>query len=292
MSKTVRHLHVPVLISKIAVAAVVCFLCSNPLIADITVIQRESSAVLNVFAGSGPGVDSYNNSGGLDTPTGPFFFDDEAYVFVANQTGSAEAFGAITVSDGVFNTETSLDVTIDRNSNGSVRVFTGTGLTGSTQRHELRVRFEIMDTRFRYELTGFFNEGVENGPARVRLRNVVSNVNEFIINTSQSFLETGIIEPNNNNIRTFEFIAEINDSMSGHLAADVSVMNLQFSVEAIPNDIVLGDTNQDGQVNLLDVGPFIELVSSGDYLAQADTNEDGAVNLLDIDPFIVLVSGD
>ena len=46
------------------------------------------------------------------------------------------------------------------------------------------------------------------------------------------------------------------------------------------------DVNVDGVVNLLDVDPFIALISSGEYQLQADTNEDGVVNLLDVAPFI------
>ena len=55
--------------------------------------------------------------------------------------------------------------------------------------------------------------------------------------------------------------------------------------------VLLGDVNLDGQVNLLDVSPFIDRISSGDYQAEADCNEDGVVNLLDVDPFIALLAG-
>ena len=54
---------------------------------------------------------------------------------------------------------------------------------------------------------------------------------------------------------------------------------------------ILGDVNQDGAVNLLDVNPFVGLLSSGGYLFEADINGDGAVNLLDVDPFVALLSG-
>ena len=53
----------------------------------------------------------------------------------------------------------------------------------------------------------------------------------------------------------------------------------------------LGDINLDGQVDLLDVGPFVDLVSSGDYIPEADMNVDGQINLLDVDPFIDVLSG-
>ena len=56
-------------------------------------------------------------------------------------------------------------------------------------------------------------------------------------------------------------------------------------------DILLGDVNQDGVVNLLDVEPFIALLSAGGFQAEADINQDGVINLLDIEPFIALLSG-
>ena len=55
--------------------------------------------------------------------------------------------------------------------------------------------------------------------------------------------------------------------------------------------IVLGDVNLDGAVNLLDIEPFIALISTGDFQVEADCNEDGAVNLLDIEPLIALIGG-
>ena len=56
-------------------------------------------------------------------------------------------------------------------------------------------------------------------------------------------------------------------------------------------DNMLGDVNGDGAVNLLDVGPFIDALSAGNYVCEADVNQDGSLNLLDVDPFIVLLNG-
>ena len=54
----------------------------------------------------------------------------------------------------------------------------------------------------------------------------------------------------------------------------------------------LGDLNEDGAIDLLDVGPFVDaLAGSGEILCQADINGDGAVDLLDVDPFVALLSG-
>lgn len=54
---------------------------------------------------------------------------------------------------------------------------------------------------------------------------------------------------------------------------------------------MLGDVNCDNEVNLLDVGPFVDLISSNEFLDKADINQDGAVNLLDVGPFVDLLSG-
>ena len=62
-------------------------------------------------------------------------------------------------------------------------------------------------------------------------------------------------------------------------------------IECFDDEILLGDVNQDGEVNLLDVGPFVALLSSGEFQAEADMNQDGSVNLLDIEMFVAALSG-
>ena len=54
---------------------------------------------------------------------------------------------------------------------------------------------------------------------------------------------------------------------------------------------MLGDVNCDGVVNLLDVAPFVDLVSLGEFSAKADINGDGDVDLLDVAPFVALLAG-
>ena len=56
-------------------------------------------------------------------------------------------------------------------------------------------------------------------------------------------------------------------------------------------DVLLGDVNLDGDVNLLDVAPFVEILLNADYQAEADINQDGEVNLLDVGPFVDILSG-
>ena len=64
-----------------------------------------------------------------------------------------------------------------------------------------------------------------------------------------------------------------------------------FRLNSIAPDFLLGDVNCDGVVNLLDVAPFVEALTSGEFNEKADVNEDGVVNLLDVQPFVSLLAG-
>jgi hypothetical protein len=54
---------------------------------------------------------------------------------------------------------------------------------------------------------------------------------------------------------------------------------------------LLGDLNLDGEVNGLDVDPFVDVLLNGPYQPEADMNEDRRVNGLDVDPFVASVIG-
>ena len=55
--------------------------------------------------------------------------------------------------------------------------------------------------------------------------------------------------------------------------------------------LLLGDVNQDGMANFLDISPFIGILSTGGMQAEADIDQNGTVNFLDIAPFIAILSG-
>ena len=57
-----------------------------------------------------------------------------------------------------------------------------------------------------------------------------------------------------------------------------------------PSSFIVGDMNEDGEVNLLDVAPFIDLLSTGTFHFCGDINADGQFNLLDVAPFIELLT--
>jgi len=66
---------------------------------------------------------------------------------------------------------------------------------------------------------------------------------------------------------------------------------MAIRITAPDDGILKGDVNGDGNIDLLDVGPFVDAVSSPNFVPAADVNCDGVVNLLDIQPFIDLITG-
>ena len=67
-------------------------------------------------------------------------------------------------------------------------------------------------------------------------------------------------------------------------------MGQAFGEAFVSAESLLGDVNCDQSVDFLDISPFIDLLSSGEFNAKADTNVDGAVDFFDISSFIALLS--
>ena len=74
--------------------------------------------------------------------------------------------------------------------------------------------------------------------------------------------------------------------------------DMEFEAFSIDNillttggDVLKGDVNLDGSVDLLDVGPFVNVLNGGDFQAEADCDCNGTVNLLDVGPFIDILGG-
>ena len=70
-----------------------------------------------------------------------------------------------------------------------------------------------------------------------------------------------------------------------------SLSTVSFLFNDCEPDFLLGDVNLDGQVDLLDVVPFIDLIANSRFQLEADINQDGVVNLIDVAPFVELLTG-
>ena len=57
-----------------------------------------------------------------------------------------------------------------------------------------------------------------------------------------------------------------------------------------PEPVLRGDVNLDSEVNFLDIQPFVGILSTGEYQAEADFDEDCEVTFLDIQPFAFSLS--
>ena len=67
-------------------------------------------------------------------------------------------------------------------------------------------------------------------------------------------------------------------------------LNLQVR-KSDADEVVKGDVNLDGVVNLLDVNPFVESLQNGFFQPEADVDCNCEVNLLDVAPFVLLLNG-
>lgn len=93
------------------------------------------------------------------------------------------------------------------------------------------------------------------------------------------------------------FLGVTNDSVTDTTATittlgdGVFLYNVDALIRTADSAVLLGDVNLDGVVNLLDVGPFVDLISTGVFQAEADINQDDTVNLLDVGPFVDIIAG-
>lgn len=68
--------------------------------------------------------------------------------------------------------------------------------------------------------------------------------------------------------------------------------NATYTASVTPDcPFALGDMNEDGNVNLLDVNGFVSALGNGRFICQGDFNKDGSFDLLDVDGFVNVLSG-
>ena len=167
-------------------------------------------------------------------------------------------------------------------------VFTG----GTTIRHEIQsvvdnpgITADVIDVTGQLDLSevtiDLVSLDVHGDPGEVA---------DFDPNTDYEFVVAIANEIVNFNSSCADF-SEFANSFEGSFVAAVVPRGSRQALVLQTSDVVRGDVNQDGAINLLDVAPFVEAISLGNFVPEADVNCDGDVNLLDVDPFIVLLNG-
>lgn len=84
------------------------------------------------------------------------------------------------------------------------------------------------------------------------------------------------------------FTVSTEETINGR--AQINGIQLRDVTEMVP-EVLKGDVNLDGGVTFLDINPFIVVLSSNGFQAEADCDCDGDVDFLDIQPFIDILAG-
>ena len=101
----------------------------------------------------------------------------------------------------------------------------------------------------------------------------------------KQFTISDFITPTNN-MRVRFTIEDIN----GPDIVEGGVDGVTIDIIGCDEEILHGDVNLDGVVDLLDVGPFVAILTTGGFQAEADVNKDGVVDLLDVGSFVQLLT--
>ena len=233
---------------------------------------------------SGPIV-NLNNGGNVDTSaTGSWFtFNNVFTSTVSANSGSQSllAFGPFTGGPDASGFFQNVDAVP-----GDVFEASAFGRTNSNdsiagQSNFTTVRIEFLDAQGNV-IPGFEEFLGANGKESVILEGRDPGITEdqWIPREVNAIAPPGTVRA-----RVSVLFIQLNNNPGASLIDDVELVRLS------PLEFLLGDVNQDGAVNLLDVAPFVDLVSNGGFQLEADINGDGNVDLLDIGPFVDLLSG-
>ena len=149
---------------------------------------------------------------------------------------------------------------------------------------------DVEDVAFTNFRSNNFNEGVSGA--------VLSNGTDSIgFGLASGSVESGVAINNGFTAATRFPPVSLLDTLTLTAEGVDTIFNLKgfelatfFSFETDSGGL-LGDVNCDGFVDLLDVGPFIDLLIGGGFNSKADINQDGVVDLLDVGPFVDILTG-
>lgn len=96
-------------------------------------------------------------------------------------------------------------------------------------------------------------------------------------------------------------LCSINENTSGNVyqmtfqmtylsAVENTFSNELCSDDAGPCEFEVGDVNQDTEIDILDVAPFVDAIT-GKFVCEADIDGSGEVDILDVAPFVALITG-
>ena len=225
------------------------------------------------------------------------FADDPAptstvFTFLNNGPLDAIGIGGNMTVDGVtITTQDVIGLEGTRASDGTNNI-TNIGNTGG-----LGINSAVADTARNFES----DEGWEFiFNTDVQLQNIdllQTNAGGTLTIASESFTDivlAGELDGDNNLGNTFvpaDTLVSVYYTHTGPLGTDGPRIISLSVAEVEADNCVVGDVNQDGDFDFLDISPFISLLSAGEFSCEADIDQNGVVDFLDIAPFIALLSG-
>lgn len=160
------------------------------------------------------------------------------------------------------------DIDVDFTSSSELRIeLGGTGI-GQYDRLNIDDSLDVQGCELTVSMTNGF---VPEAGDRFVIADVGGNLTGFFAGLESQVSEFTSVEG-------FEFL------LSYDTQAD------EIELIALANVVLLGDVNMDGIVNLLDVGPFINALTTGTFILEADIDQNGSVDLLDVGPFVDILT--
>ena len=266
----------------------------------------------------------------LDTqrdPFGNFLFSDSSGNFgvllVDTNTVPAQTINLDTAADATYfvidpASDNRVNIGVNRiggsnDGNLTFETYMAFDISGSTVADLQAASFDLVFTPgafdndpplddMQIDYLGTFNQGGDDADFGANGPNGASAFAQSL-NATPVVTGLGTFQPTVDVENTFNADAIATDSFINQFAifriTDPSFAGQQWNIPAdsavliITPDtspVLLGDANCDGEVNFDDIGPFIMLLASEDFKAQADVNLDGEVNFEDISTFISILS--
>ncbi len=171
----------------------------------------------------------------------------------------------------------------------------------------------FQDLQFRFDIEGTPGQPDPNNPTEPIADTLPNEFDVFIRTTGPTGTWFRPDELNNIDIEFFDYDPVDPENQFGETgyislgqtldnASQVEIIIADFDgndemeidnfeiVGNVSNELLLGDVNLDGEVNFLDISPFIAILSASGFSEEADIDRSGGVTFLDISPFIAILS--
>ena len=112
----------------------------------------------------------------------------------------------------------------------------------------------------------------------------------LLVTTGGDFIKLNANGASSNIIESTELLSSPSDLAFSEVSKIAATALPIADGLTVISDVLLGDVNLDGMITLLDVAPFVDLLTNGMYQVEADINKDGIVDLLDVSPFVDLLT--